>query len=139
MKKHFGKSILALLAAGSILAACNKANESYTLPDEMQGHWALADQVQVNDPAGLPRQLNDLETLSHQAVSFHADGSFSTPGNEGGQWVVQQDKALFKFSNGRVTTMRIARITAEAMLLEQPYAPSGDKAGGTIYYQFTKQ
>jgi hypothetical protein len=139
MKAIFGKSIFILLAGVVLLNACGRTEETHTSLDEVKGDWALSDLMQVNDQDGVPRLAADLETMNYSLVRLYGDGSFNTSGMAKGNWDKQGSNIIFNLGTGQRIAVRVNRANEKNMILEQTYDPAGSKAGGTIYYQFTKK
>ncbi|RFS24661.1 hypothetical protein DVR12_05515 [Chitinophaga silvatica] len=129
------KTLLTLLTVIACLSACKKTD---TTVDEINGSWKLNDLMQVNDSQGTPENT-DLAALNYSTVAFNADGSFITSGNSQGRWIRQNENIILKLSNGQEVSMKVAEVSKQEMTLEQSYAPSGNKAGGSIYYQYVKK
>ncbi|MEC5144187.1 hypothetical protein [Chitinophaga sp. 212800010-3] len=139
MKAVFGKSIFILLAGAALLNACSRTEEAHTSLDEVKGDWVLSDLMQVNGQDGAPRLAADLETMNYSLVRLYGDGTFNTSGMAKGNWDKQGNNIIFNPGTGQRLAVRVTQANDKNMILEQTYDPAGNKAGGTIYYQFTKK
>ncbi|MBC9929257.1 lipocalin family protein [Chitinophaga qingshengii] len=139
MKTVFCKSIFTLVMGIAVLSACDKSDGTRTKLDGMKGNWELSDLTLVNDQKGTPRQMEGLETINYPVLNLNGDGSFSAAGKDNGKWNRQDNSLSLSFSSGRQTTLKVARLNENEMVLEQAYAASGNKSGGVIYYQYVKK
>lgn len=141
---HNLKSFVGMLtlAALTILASCEKNEESFTehgiTENAITGDYTMLNSTIVNSDNGTPQGFGTLKAFIGDKLQLSDDGSFKSSSGEG-RWIKEGNTLFLNTVEGLTLNFEVQKQDDQTLDLLQKYDSYDDYSDGIIAYTFIKK